>query len=101
MPFPTLVMLFCLPSPDALWPSIPSLPITLTPLPVSPCRTPLGLEDVSSYPRLVAELLRNPRWTTDDIKKLIGGNIIRVFSEVEKVSTLGTPTDGVFSEVEM
>ncbi|KAF2356086.1 Renal dipeptidase family [Trinorchestia longiramus] len=47
-------------------------------------KTPRGLEDVSSYPRLIAELLRDPRWSVDDIKKLIGGNIIRVFSEVEK-----------------
>ncbi|KAK3860975.1 hypothetical protein Pcinc_033011 [Petrolisthes cinctipes] len=49
------------------------------------CRTPQGLEDVSKYPWLVAELLTDPRWTVADIRKLIGENIIRVFSEVEKV----------------
>ncbi|XP_050696729.1 dipeptidase 1-like [Eriocheir sinensis] len=48
-------------------------------------KTPQGLEDVSKYPFLVAELLADPSWTTVDISKLIGENIIRVFAEVERV----------------
>ncbi|KAK8397365.1 hypothetical protein O3P69_004822 [Scylla paramamosain] len=48
-------------------------------------KTPDGLEDVSRYPWLVAELLRDPNWTTADIAKLIGENILRVFEEVERV----------------
>lgn len=45
----------------------------------------LGLEDVSKYPGLVAELLRRG-YTDDEVKKIIGGNILRVMREVEKVS---------------
>ncbi|KAG7168757.1 Dipeptidase 1-like 4 [Homarus americanus] len=40
-----------------------------------PPRTPQGLEDVSRYPWLLAELLRDPRWTVADIRKLIGENV--------------------------
>ncbi|XP_063584678.1 dipeptidase 1-like [Penaeus indicus] len=47
-------------------------------------KTPVGLEDVSKYPALLAELLRDPRWTVADLRKLVGENIIRVFSEVER-----------------
>ena len=35
--------------------------------------TPEGLEDVSKYPALTAELLRRG-WSDDDIKKLLGLN---------------------------
>lgn len=45
----------------------------------------LGLEDVSTYPALTAELLRRG-YTDDDIRKVIGGNILRVMREAEKVS---------------
>ncbi|XP_063235967.1 dipeptidase 1-like [Bacillus rossius redtenbacheri] len=47
--------------------------------------TPLGLEDVSRYPFLLAELLGSGRWTEADLHKLIGHNLIRVFHEVEQV----------------
>lgn len=47
-------------------------------------RTPEGLEDVSKYPNLVVALLENG-WSKEDIIKVIGGNLIRVFEEVEKV----------------
>ncbi len=46
---------------------------------------PLGLEDVSKYPALVAELLRRG-YTDDDIRKIVGQNVLRVMREVEKVS---------------
>lgn len=46
---------------------------------------PEGLEDVSCYPALLAELLRRG-YTPDDIKKVAGLNIIRVFREAEVVA---------------
>lgn len=47
-------------------------------------RTPEGLEDVSKYPDLVAELLRR-KWTDDEIRDALGGNLLRVFRKVEEV----------------
>jgi membrane dipeptidase len=44
-----------------------------------------GLEDVSTYPALTAELLRRG-YTDDEIKKILGLNILRVMRDVEKVS---------------
>ena len=44
-----------------------------------------GLEDVSTYPALTAELLRRG-YKDDDIKKILGLNILRVMRGVEKVS---------------
>ncbi|XP_069982056.1 dipeptidase 1-like [Penaeus vannamei] len=49
-------------------------------------RTPKGLEDVSKYPELFAELLRDPTWSILDLKKLAGLNMLRVFRTVEEVS---------------
>lgn len=46
---------------------------------------PEGLEDTSKYPYLFAELLKDPRWTDEDLKKLAGLNLIRVFKEAEEV----------------
>ncbi|XP_063236741.1 dipeptidase 1-like [Bacillus rossius redtenbacheri] len=48
-------------------------------------RTPRGLEDVSMYPELFAELLRSGNWTVDDLKKVAGLNVLRVFAGVEQV----------------
>ncbi|XP_078601683.1 dipeptidase 1-like [Branchiostoma floridae x Branchiostoma japonicum] len=45
---------------------------------------PRGLEDVSTYPRLFAELLRRG-WTEEQLKKLAGNNFLRVFRKVEEV----------------
>jgi membrane dipeptidase len=47
---------------------------------------PQGLEDVSTYPALTAELLRRG-YREDDLKKILGLNILRVMREAEKVST--------------
>jgi membrane dipeptidase len=44
-----------------------------------------GLEDVSTYPALTAELLRRG-YKDDEIKKILGLNILRVMRAVEKVS---------------
>ncbi|HEV2853752.1 MAG TPA: dipeptidase [Thermoanaerobaculia bacterium] len=46
---------------------------------------PLGLENVGEYPALLAELLRRG-WTDQEIKKLAGENVLRVFREAEGVS---------------
>ncbi|XP_034938115.1 dipeptidase 1 isoform X5 [Chelonus insularis] len=46
--------------------------------------TPTGLEDVSKYPELFAELLTNG-WSEQDVQKLAGLNLIRVFEIVEQV----------------
>jgi membrane dipeptidase len=46
---------------------------------------PIGLEDVSTYPALTAELLRRG-YKDDDIKKILGLNVLRVMREVERVS---------------
>ncbi len=45
-----------------------------------------GLEDVSRYPYLIAELLRRG-WSDEDVAKLTRDNLLRVFSDTEKVST--------------
>ena len=44
-----------------------------------------GLEDVSTYPALTAELLRRG-YKDDEIKKIIGLNVLRVMREAEKAS---------------
>jgi len=46
---------------------------------------PLGMEDVSTYPVVTAELLRRG-YKDDDIKKILGQNILRVMRAVEGVS---------------
>jgi membrane dipeptidase len=46
---------------------------------------PLGLEDVSTYPRLLAELSRRG-WSEADLRKLAGENILRAWAEAEAVA---------------
>ncbi|XP_051800273.1 dipeptidase 1-like isoform X3 [Acanthochromis polyacanthus] len=59
-------------------------------------RVPEGLEDVSKVPDLVAELLRRG-WTDEEVKKALGDNLLRVFTEVERVrdSLKGSKPDDV------
>ncbi len=45
----------------------------------------LGLEDVSTYPKLTAELLRRG-YTDEEIGKILGLNMLRVMREAERVS---------------
>jgi len=45
----------------------------------------VGLEDVSRYPDLIAELIRRG-WRDDDLVKLSRGNLIRVLARVEKIA---------------
>jgi membrane dipeptidase len=47
--------------------------------------TPVGLEDVSTYPALIAELLKRG-WTPQDVKKVAGLNVLRVMRQVEAVA---------------
>jgi len=44
---------------------------------------PEGMKDVSYYPALIAELLKH-EYTTDDIQAIMGGNLMRVWREVEE-----------------
>ena len=46
---------------------------------------PKQLEDVSTYPFLTQELL-NRGYKPEDIKKILGGNMMRVFGRVEQVA---------------
>jgi membrane dipeptidase len=46
---------------------------------------PEGLEDVSTYPALFAELIRRG-WSDRDLEALAGGNLIRTFAAVEQVA---------------
>lgn len=45
----------------------------------------MELDDVSMYPNLFKKLIEN-KWTEEELIKLAGGNILRVFSQVEKVN---------------
>lgn len=46
---------------------------------------PEGLSDVSTYPALLAELMRRG-WSDRDVAKLAGGNVLRVMEAAERVS---------------
>jgi membrane dipeptidase len=46
---------------------------------------PDGLEDVSKYPALIAELLRRG-WTDAEVEKLVGENILRVWAANEQIA---------------
>ncbi|XP_074261328.1 dipeptidase 1 isoform X2 [Saimiri boliviensis] len=50
-------------------------------------RLPEGLEDVSKYPDLIAELLRR-NWTEAEVRGALAGNLLRVFKAVEEVRDL-------------
>ncbi|MBK7350675.1 MAG: dipeptidase [Gemmatimonadetes bacterium] len=46
---------------------------------------PLGLEDVSTFPALFAELIRRG-WSEADLRKLAGENVIRALRQAEQVA---------------
>lgn len=52
--------------------------------------TPVGLEDVSRFPKLTAALLRHG-YTREEVRKILGKNFMRVFREV----TSNRPGSGV------
>jgi membrane dipeptidase len=45
---------------------------------------PVGLEDVATYPALLAELMRRG-WSDADVAKVAGGNVLRVMRGAERV----------------
>jgi len=47
--------------------------------------TPVGLEDVSTYPALFAELSRRG-WSEEGLRKLAGENLLRVWREAESAA---------------
>jgi membrane dipeptidase len=47
--------------------------------------TVVGLEDVSKYPAIFAELARRG-WSDADLRKLAGGNVLRVLAQAEQVA---------------
>lgn len=46
--------------------------------------SPVGLEDVSKYPNLIAALIKRG-WSVKDLRGLSGGNFLRVLEGVESV----------------
>ncbi|MCI0516818.1 MAG: dipeptidase [Woeseiaceae bacterium] len=48
---------------------------------------PIGLKDVSTYPNLIEGLL-NRGYTEEDIRKILGGNLLRVWRAVEAVAAI-------------
>lgn len=48
-------------------------------------RLPVGLDDVSSYPRITEELLKRG-YSDADIHKIMSGNVLRAFREAGKVA---------------
>ena len=46
---------------------------------------PIGLKDVSEYPNLVEGLLGRG-YSDEDVRKILGGNLLRVWREVEAVA---------------
>jgi len=53
---------------------------------------PQGLEDVSKFPALTAELLRRG-WSDADVEKVIGLNVLRVMRRAEEVARLLQATE--------
>jgi membrane dipeptidase len=47
--------------------------------------SPVGLEDVSCYPRLTEELLRRGH-SESDVQKILGGNVLRAFRQAGEVA---------------
>ena len=44
----------------------------------------MGLEDVSTYPRLFEGLLKR-NWTVEELQMVAGKNLVRVFAGAERV----------------
>ena len=66
-------------------------------------RGPVGLEDVSTYPALLKELLIRG-YSDQDIANIAGENLLRVMTDVEAVAarlrTLETPRDDLLHEID-
>ena len=62
--------------------------------------TPVGMEDVSSYPKLFAELARRG-WSDEDLRKLAGENMLRVLREAEEVARVMQREGAMPSSIEI
>ncbi len=64
---------------------------------------PIGLEDVSAYPNLIAELLRRG-YTEEEVKKVAGLNLLRVLREAEKTASrlqrTTAPSDALIEDLD-
>jgi len=49
---------------------------------------PLGMEDASKLPKITDALLKKG-YSDQDVEKILGGNILRVMEQVEKVAGAG------------
>ena len=65
--------------------------------------TPVGLEDVSGFPNLLAELLQRG-YSEKEVKQVAGLNLLRVFREAEQVATRlqrkTLPSDALIEELD-
>ena len=65
---------------------------------------PIGLEDVSTYSALLAELLRRG-YSDSDVARIAGENFLRVMADAEAVSAqlqkAGPPSDVLIEEVDV
>ncbi|XP_042556564.1 dipeptidase 2-like [Dipodomys spectabilis] len=64
---------------------------------------PQGLEDVSTYPVLIEELLRRG-WSEEELQGVLRGNLLRVFRQVEQVrdeKQWQSPLEDVFPEEQL
>jgi membrane dipeptidase len=57
--------------------------------------TPVGLEDVSTFPDLIAELVRRG-YPDEDIRKILGGNLLRALDRAEVVAAQMQAETGPF-----
>jgi len=64
---------------------------------------PIGLEDVSTYPALLEELARRG-WSDDELRALMGENVLRVMREAEatarRLQRLRTPSTATIDELD-
>mmetsp|Transcript_10089 Transcript_10089/g.19079 ORF Transcript_10089/g.19079 Transcript_10089/m.19079 type:complete len:377 (+) Transcript_10089:469-1599(+) len=47
---------------------------------------PAGLEHVGKMPQLVEAIMRTGRYKNEDVAKIVGGNFLRVWGDVQKIS---------------
>jgi membrane dipeptidase len=58
---------------------------------------PIGMEDASKLPKITEALLKKG-YTDQDVEKILGGNILRVMEQVERVAHEGKPQRGRSSQ---
>ena len=63
----------------------------------------VGLEDVSTYPALLVELSRRG-WTEEDLRMLVGENLLRVMREAEaaarRIQRVRPPSTATIEELD-